>query len=101
MWKRLFIYLAILIVVGSTWAAVSNYGNASMDLDKTKMGLKSVNGNDADYASYQATMGGYTYLQTYIPWVSISVLALVTYLIWYKPAKGLIVKVKDRVSTSV
>lgn len=85
MWTRLFIYILLIVVIGGLWAGVSAYGNSEADMTKTDAALETVNGDDTDYADYQATRASYSHVQTYAPWVAILSFLLVTYLIWSKP----------------
>jgi len=97
MWKRLFVYLLIIIALGATWATISSYGGATVDLEKTKMGLNTVNGTDADFAAYQGAQSGVSYIQTYTPWVVTLLAVCITYFIWRKPARDVFRNIKTQV----
>jgi len=97
MWKRLFIYLLIIIALGATWATVSSYGGATVDLEKTKMALNTVNGTDANFAEYQGVQAGVSYIQTYSLWVVISIAACITYFMWRRPAINVFRNIKAQI----
>jgi len=98
MLKRLLIYLFILVILGAVCVGASSYGDATMDLEKTNMGLKTVNGTDADYVEYRTASASYSYIQTYVPWLSIAGAVCLTYFMWHKPAIEVFQKSKQLIS---
>jgi len=95
MLKRTILYIVCMAIISAMCSAAYIYADTQLNMDRANTVLRNVNGNDNDFAEYQAKQKTYTNVQDWTPFIGVAFAVAVTIIFWKEPIQKLNAKMQE------